>query len=336
MLNNIESKSNTKCAEAETAPATPHRSNPLVSAIITTHNRKPAMVLRAVRSVLNQTYKNIELIIVDDSSPSFSQRTIVEQSVRRISDDIIYLKHEVCQGACAARNTGLSHCKGYYVGFLDDDDEWMPMKIEEQLKGFCDDDIGMVYSQLIIIDDKNHTQRLKSTQHENGFIFKKLLRRNFIGSTSNPLIKKECLNTVGGFDVLMQACQDYDLWLRLALRYPVKCIDTPLLIYHVHPGKRITTNDKKRITGIERIFSKYADYYNCDKEAWYARSIKLIIHYRKQFEMKKALALWISCVRKCPAKYSNNFKILVKIILGIDLYTRLSERFHMLRGDRRV
>lgn len=336
MSNNIESNSKAKREKAETASETPRHGGPLVSAIIITHNREPGMVLRAVSSVLSQTYQNIELIVVDDSSPSFAQRAEVEQSVRNISEDILYLKHEFCQGACAARNTGLSHAKGYYVGFLDDDDEWMPTKVEEQLKGFCDDNTALVYSQIIYIEDEKNTDYLGPPRNESGYIFEKLLKRNYIGSTSNPLIKKECLDTVGGFDVQMEACQDYDLWLRLALKYPIQYIDAPLLRYHIHSGTRISTDDEKRIKGIERIVSKYADYFNADDEAWYVRHIMLIPRYQKLSGRKKALALWISCVKKQPGKISVNFKNLVMIILGVDLYKRLSAQFHKLRGDKRV
>ena len=153
MLNSIsESNGKRQYMGPETTPAPSRSGKPLVSAIITTHNREPDMVLCAVKSVLSQTYQNIELIVVDDSSPSFAQRAEVERSVRSASDDILYLKHEVCQGACAARNTGLSHARGYYIGFLDDDDEWLSTKIEEQLKGFSDDNIALVYGRIIFFD----------------------------------------------------------------------------------------------------------------------------------------------------------------------------------------
>lgn len=103
--------------------ATPLYGSLLVSDIITTHNREPGMILRAVNSVLNQTYQNIELIVVDDSALSFPQSAEAEHSVCSISVGILYLKHEYCQGACAARNTGLRHANGSYVSLLDDDDE---------------------------------------------------------------------------------------------------------------------------------------------------------------------------------------------------------------------
>lgn len=336
MRNNIESKAKVKYTEDGTIPASPRHGDPLVSAIITTHNREPGMVLRAVNSVLSQTYQNIELIVVDDSSPSFAQRAEVERSVRGISEGILYLKHEVCQGACAARNMGLSYARGYYIGFLDDDDEWMPTKIEEQLKGFRDENIALVYSQIIFFKVDKNIEYLGAIRCESGYIFEKLLKRNYIGPTSNPLIKKECIDNVGGFDVLMESCQEYDLWLRLALKYPVQYIDIPLLRYYSYAGKRISTDDEKKIKGIERIISKYAVYYNTDNMAWCSRGYMLILHYLKVFGRKKALTLWITCVKKCPGNISDNFKRLVMIVLGNDLYTRLVEIKKTLRGDRRI
>lgn len=309
------------------------QNNKLVSAIITTHNRKPDMVLRAVNSVLNQTYQNIELIVVDDSSSFFAQRAEVEQSVRSASDDILYLKHENCQGACAARNTGLSHAKGYYVGFLDDDDEWAPTKIEEQLKGFLDDETALVYSRIELIDDKSGKGSITNNRGKSGYIFETLIKNNIIGTTSNPLIKYECIETVGDFDVLFESCQDYDLWLRLALRYPVQFIDTPLIRYHIHPGKRISTVAEKKIQGYERLNLKYASYINKDNDTWYMRHCDLIPYYLEQYGKRKALKLFISCIRKCPGYFLGNSKLLARIILGNDLYIRLVTLYHILRGD---
>ena len=121
MLNNSVLNGKAKHMEDETTPVSPSHGKPLVSVIITTHNREPDLVLRAVYSVLNQTYQNIELIVVDDSSPSFAQRAEVEQKVLSVSNDILYLKHEVCQGACAARNTGYAMPKDAMSAF------WMMM-----------------------------------------------------------------------------------------------------------------------------------------------------------------------------------------------------------------
>ena len=311
------------------------KNDPLVSAIITTHDREPEIVLRAVKSVLDQTYQNIELIVVDDSSPSFAKRAEVEQAVLGVSDAILYLKHDFSQGACAARNTGLHESKGYYVGFLDDDDEWLPTKIEMQLKGFCDDKIALVYGRIILLDEKTGRAYIRKAPTESGYIFESLLKSCYIGSTSNPLIKKECIEAVGEFDVQMEACQDYDLWLRLALRYPMQFIDAPVLRYHIHPGIRISKNTEKKIQGYERINRDYAAYINKDDDIWYMRHRALIPYYLELYGVRKSLTLWISWINERPGCFLGKSKLFFRIVLRSDLILRLVGQYRMLRGDRR-
>ena len=293
-------------------------SKELVSAIITTHNRKPEMVVRAVKSVLRQTYKNIEIIIVDDSSPDFIQRKTVENSVCSLSDKIVYIKNDVCQGACAARNTGLKYAHGEYVGFLDDDDEWRYDKIEKQLAAFNDDSIAMVYSGILYVDEVNRRKFYEDNQYEKGKMFELLLRSNIIGSTSNPLIKKQCINDVGGFDVSMQSSQDYDLWIRISRKYQINYVDAPLVKYHLHPGYRITEDMDRKIKGTEHLLQKYSRYINRNSETWYVQHARLIMYYRKKHDMKSALSIWLACVKKKPLKILANIKYLLIVITGID------------------
>lgn len=310
----------------------------LVSAIITTHNREPEIVVRAVKSVLKQTYKNIELIVVDDSSSSYSLRAEVERSIRDLSDKIVYIKHEVSCGACVARNTGLRHSHGYYVGFLDDDDEWMPHKIEEQLKGFYDDRIAMVYSQIYFVDDISGVKYLGkkfARQAISGKIFEQLLKHNIVGPTSNPLIKKDCLDRVGGFDVLMESSQDYDLWIRIAMKYSIEYLDKPLLVYHLHSEYRISADTDRRISGIKRINRKYSEYINEDSDTWYMQYIHLVPLYLKKYGRKKALIMWAKCVKRKPFSL-NNIKRFGQIVLGYDVYrvirTFLANVYHRIRS----
>lgn len=333
MLNNgIEANGRAVWADVEAAP--------LVSAVITTHNREPGMVVRAVKSALNQTYPNMELIVVDDSSPSFARRAEVERSVRGLSDAILYLKHEACQGACAARNTGLSHAKGCYVGFLDDDDEWLPAKIEAQVRAFDSEDTALVYGRNIIIVDPVHREFVSGDQGASGYIFEELIKSNFIGGTSNPLIKRACIDAVGDFDIRMASCQDYDLWLRLAVKYPVRFIDAPLLRYHVHPGDRISGDAEKKISGYERLNMKYAAYIHGDSDTWYMRNRVLIPFYLAHYGRRRAAALWLSCIRKRPGRMADHLNGLAMIALGHERYTaarsRLGEIYHTLRGDQRA
>ena len=271
----------------------------LVSAIITTHNRSPKTVLRAVNSVLNQTYERIELIVVDDSTPEYFQRQDVENTVRGASDKILYIKHPTPRGANAARNTGLAYAKGYYVAFLDDDDEWSPNKIEEQLKGFTDNTIALVYCGMVIINEKQDKRRERKGTFKKGYVYNELLKRNFIGSTSNPLIKRACIDRVGRFDIDLRSSQDYDLWLRLAKKYPVSYVEKPLLNYHSHDNERISTNLDKQISGKEYINEKFFDDIKRDNKTWYMRNRALVLMYAQKKWKMKALLLWIRCVKKC-------------------------------------
>lgn len=302
----------------------------MVTAIITTHNRVPSIVRRAIKSVVNQTYNNIEIIVVDDSTPSFPQREEVEQTVKAISDEIIYIKHNSNQGACVARNTGLRNAHGYYIAFLDDDDEWLPEKIEEQIKGFTESNAALVYSGIINVDEEKDREYRSKFNTESGRIFDTLLKKNIIGTTSNPMIRKDIIEDVGGFDILMQSSQDLDLWLRIAMRYSVKNVNRPLVKYHIYSGERISTNAEKKISGIERINLKYSEYISNDNETWYLRHVILLPFYLKKYGKRKAFITWARCVKRQPAKLIENAKHLTMIVIGIDLYTSISEKMHGL------
>src|SRR5699024_3118133 len=107
---------------------------PLVSAIITTHNRA-VLLKRAVLSVVNQTYENIEIIIIDDGSVDNTPKVVEKLQDKH---EIVYLRHEKSQGAPAARNLGIRQAKGLFVAGLDDDDEWMPKRIEKMVEAYND------------------------------------------------------------------------------------------------------------------------------------------------------------------------------------------------------
>src|SRR5699024_744473 len=126
----------------------------LVSVIIPTFKRKKEIVRRAVKSVMAQTYQNIEIIIVDDSPEEFQGSIKIKEYLDSLKDERVkYIKHSENKGANAARNTGIRNSKGNFLAFLDDDDEWLPMKIEKQIQQFKCDQIGMVYCPYLIVNE---------------------------------------------------------------------------------------------------------------------------------------------------------------------------------------
>ena len=204
----------------------------MVSVVITTFNRKWEIVKRAVESVLAQTVQDIELFVVDDNKDGESSESIRSNLEAIDRSGVHYLKTQGGEGACAARNHGLAHSTGEYIAFLDDDDEWYPDKIEKQLDVFSgQDDVGLVYCSYVFYDEdkvenltheeSNTVPRKMFKKFKRGNIFNDLLLTNFIGSTSFPLIRKSVLDGINGFDVEMQSCQDYDVWLRIAEKYKI-------------------------------------------------------------------------------------------------------------------
>ncbi len=284
----------------------------LVTAIITTHKRSVEIVERALQSVLQQTYSNIEVLVVDDSPNDFIHRDDVKNMVEGYN--VKYIQHDKCMGACAARNTGLRVANGEFVAFLDDDDEWKPTKIEKQLDGFTKDCIALVYCGSEKKNDSTGEITCQKLICKSGKVFDDLIKENFIGSTSFPLMRKHALLEIGGFDVMMQSMQDGDVWLRIAQLYEVAFIDEPLVTYHVHDGERISTNFERRINGLERIIEKNKEYLLHHRDARSIRLIKLAPMYAGNKQKGKALSIWVRAVFLAPFKIRRNLKYLYSII----------------------
>ena len=122
---------------------------PLVSVIVPTRNRAN-LVARAIQSVLDQTYRHIECIIVDDGSSDETRQVVEEFTDERL----VYLRHETQRHASAARNTGIAYSRGELIAFLDDDDEWMSRKLEKQVELLLSlhEKVGMVYCWMDYFD----------------------------------------------------------------------------------------------------------------------------------------------------------------------------------------
>ena len=300
--------------------------NRLVSVIVTTHNRVPDMVLRAVASALAQTYHPVETVVVDDSDADYPLRDEVERAVRELSPNIAYVRNERSQGANAARNAGLRHAHGRCVAFLDDDDEWFPGKIERQVERLESEDVALVYCGCVVVDEPMGVEYVRRTKSLRGDVFCELLKGNFIGGTSGPLMRTQCVIDAGSFDELMESSQDYDLWLRIARRYPVAFVDEPLYVYHAHEGSRISKNVDAKIAGAERINEKYRAWVQRDKDVRYMRLRRLTPYYLQAYGRRRALWTWLSCARLRPARVLRNAKDLAMIVVGYDRYASAAAR----------
>lgn len=289
----------------------------LVSVVIPTCKRDVQTVRRAVESARAQTYGAIELIVVDDSPDSFPGRDAIGDMLRSLNDHRVrYIRHEFNQGACAARNTGIAHAQGEFIAFLDDDDEWLPEKLEKQLQLMeaRGDSCALIGCGSFTVDDAAGTRRKRKPWPAHGMVFDRLIRENFIGSTSFPLIRRRCLDEVGPFDVAMKSAQDYEMWLRITARYPVDSVDEPLALYHTDGNARISTNGQNRILGLERLNEIHAGYLSEHPKAWSARLNKLVPHYIQAGEREKARLAFRKAVRLNPFAIRENFLTLTHLL----------------------
>ncbi|MTT32162.1 glycosyltransferase [Terrilactibacillus sp. BCM23-1] len=226
-----------------------------ISVIIPTYNREK-LLYGAINSLKDQTYNNIEIIIVDDCSNDNTEQMVMEEKLK--DHRIVYVKHNKNMGAPQARNTGISKSTGEFIAFLDSDDQWLPSKLEKQMKIFQKKKkVGVVYTGIINVS--NNGIRNKTTPKFNGQILNELLIRNCVGTTSTVMIRKNLLVKTGGFDSNLPSCQDWDLWVRLAQISNFDFVDESLVVFNEHDGDRITTNIKSVLDGHIRFYEKY-DY----------------------------------------------------------------------------
>jgi len=225
---------------------------PKVSVIIPTYNRA-SLLKQAIQSVLNQTYQNFEIIVIDDASTDNTKKTIQSFDSKKIT----YICHEKNKGGSAARNTGIKLAKGEYMAFLDSDDEWLPKKLFKQLELFAKSSqgVGVVYTGFTKIDNiKNISKSVMPKKH--GRIYHLLLLKNYVGTTSTPLLKRECIEKVGLFDENLPSAQDWDMWIRISKYFNFKYIPKPLVKYNIHQ-LTISKNYKSVIKGTKIIIKKH-------------------------------------------------------------------------------
>lgn len=225
-----------------------------VTVIIPTYNRAH-MIPRAVESARAQTYKDLDIIVVDDGSTDETPQ-VMEALV---SDKVRYLRLELNAGAQAARNAGVRAAAGGLIAFLDSDDEWDPRKIELQVAKIktSPPDVGLIYCGIRRIDKDGRRVHDHVPRHR-GRIFEALLQHNVIGGMSVALTRADVLREVGLFDERLRARQDLDMWLRIARRYEIDYVPEKLVIYHVHRG-RTSENKSSRLQGTLALLGKLHD-----------------------------------------------------------------------------
>lgn len=289
---------------------------PRVSAIVTTYKRPIEIVKRALQSIVNQDYENLEIILVNDAPEEKGLSIELEKLTKSFSRQIEYVEMEHNSGACVARNKGIIKSNGDFIAFLDDDDEWFPQKIKKQVLSFSDDNIGLSYCNFCINEEgKNELSIRAKDLLPSGKIFNRLFEKNYIGSSSFPMIRKSVIVNAGLFNPDMPALQDWELWLKVAQLCKVIYLNEPLGVYYFYKGDRISAHPERRIKGFEIIFSQYKDYLerNTNIQASYiAEGITFYINGR---DFKTALKLYKKMLFVGKTNVRRNARIFVKIAI---------------------
>jgi len=197
-----------------------------VSLVITTFNRAD-LLIRALNSVYAQTRMPAEIIVIDDGSVDDTAEMIT-----RSFPKVVY-RYQDNKGISEARNHGIKIANYDWIAFLDDDDEWLPGKLAEQLTVVeaSPDSTWLVHTDEIWIRNHRRVNPMKKHRKTGGKIFEYCLPMCVI-SPSSVLVRKNILVEAGFFDKELPACEDYDMWLKLCARYQVSFVDKPLVIKH--------------------------------------------------------------------------------------------------------
>ena len=269
--------------------------NNLVSVIMPTFKRSEKLG-NAISSIKNQTYKNIEIIIVDDNDPDSVYRNETEKFMEQYKNDkqIRYIKMKQNGGGAAARNFGIENAKGDYIAFLDDDDEYLEEKIETQLKFMLDNNLDACFMNEVVLDENG---KLRYKKDYKGFTKDKILEYHLTEMIVGPqtfMYKKSVLNEINGFDIV-PAGQEYILMYKTIMAgYNVDYLDADLVRIYIHKGARISTSARK-LEGERNLYElkkkhfdildfkqrqrvRYEWYVNCYRY-YYSKNIWKRIYY---------------------------------------------------------
>lgn len=300
------------------------KNSKLVTIIIPTFKR-PKYLIRAITSVFNQTYKNTEIIIVDDNGENTAYQKETETILKSFIEQkkIKYIVHDKNRNGSAARNTGIQASNGDFITFLDDDDILYPQKIEKQVKFLENNNkYGGVYTGFEII---LNSKRLKSvTPHKEGNLQYDLLSTNWsIGTGSNPMFRREVFTNVGLFDITFIRHQDIEFLVRFFRIYTIGVVPEILISRYIDDRDN-KVNCKKLIQVKEKFLATFkedignyehnkqhiilrAQYADIACHAMQEKEYKLAFNFYKKANSYKLLSLKI--IAKAIAYGLFNYKV---------------------------
>jgi glycosyltransferase involved in cell wall biosynthesis len=252
----------------------------LVSVYIPTRNRVKTLE-RAIHSVLEQTWKHFEIVVVDDASDDETPELLAG-----LSDvhPVTVIRNNQPKGAAASRNIAIEHAKGEFVAGLDDDDFFRPKRIEKLMEEFGGGFSAVCSNDRMIFGKKEIVWKKKPLITLNDLLF-----YNQVGN--QVLTRKQYIQIVGGYDESLTSAQDYDLWIRLAHDFgPVKTAPHTLQVVNVQEDRESITTSEKKVKGYRACFEKHKHRMNEQQKVYQQYRIKLAAGGRiSWFEMFRSV-----------------------------------------------
>ncbi len=272
----------------------------LVSVVIPTYSRSDTLE-RAINCILEQTYRNLDIIVVDDNSPESMYRLLTGQIMQKYAADprIRYIQNPQNLGGAGARNVGIEAAKGEYIAFLDDDDEYYPEKIQKQLEVFQNnnsDNLALVYCDVEHVGKNHHVDCVIRKRYKGNCLYE-AIEDDCLASTSMWLVKKSMLQSVGNFSIV-PCKQDSTVILKLLEKgYEVDFVPEVLCIYHNVTGHMRISFGPRKIEGELNFYNACCRVY--DKmtpkqiryiEYAFAKKLYILYSYRRHEGKEKQKA----------------------------------------------
>ncbi|MCX5749199.1 MAG: glycosyltransferase [Candidatus Saganbacteria bacterium] len=306
---------------------------PLVSVNIPVFNCE-RYIKETVESVLSQTFQDYEIILIDDGS---KDRT--SEIIKTMTDPRIKYFYQENQGIGAARNSAIERSSGKYIAFLDHDDLWLPEKLEKQMRLFQKTPKpGLVYCDTTFFNEKGDLYSFYSkSKPSRGMIFRDLLRKYNL-SLETVVIDRKVLKETGLFDPEMMMVEEYDLFLRIASKYPADYVDEPLAKYRIHDRNYSWGRESDAIREEKKVLEKLNEFIPNFKSDY---SIELT-GVKMNFKKREGLLEWKRGEKNRAGrifteifKDTANIKVLLLLIFSRFMtYTAFSDLISKLLGKR--
>ena len=304
---------------------------PLVSVIIPTYNRSE-MLVQAVRSVLNQTFNDLELIVVDDGSTDNTEERITQ--LKKNDHRVRYLSNNKNLGSQASRNIGVQAAVGKYVALLDSDDEWLPKKLAVQINIIRKTPYPCVihagYRKIIHQPNDYSIDMLPPKDFNEKMAYSQILT-GYNPHLITIIVEKDAIQKVGGFNEAVRAYQEWELNIRLSKAYSYRFINEVLAIYHIHSEPSISKDLGLSANGYLDVITTHREEMIevCGKKTMamhYARAGRLFIEAGKLDQAN-------ACFKQARFVYPTYPKAFVYQFLGARLYQKLADFRSDLRNE---